>query len=375
MHLDKTLIVRGAPQEFICRTGCWDELEQHLERRGIGSALVVHGEASWQAASSYFPEMTRTRVHFEKYNGECTYDERDRLIRAIEDRGLQAIVAVGGGKLTDVAKAAANSLNVPVIILPTLASTCAAWTPLSIVYDDSGAMVGFDVYPRGNSLVLLDPQVILDSPSELLIAGIGDTLAKWYEADVIISQLDTVPVEIEIARFAARKCRDDLLQYSVTALKALADKRLNEAFVRIVETNVMVAGMVGGFGDRYGRTAGAHSIHDALTYVPQSHRLKHGMKVAYGVLVQLTIEGKRGEIDALLPFYARLGLPASLRDMELDFLSRAERLRLAERAVEREASIHMMPGDITADAVFDAIERLERYTTSQPERLGTQGGA
>ncbi|WP_239615038.1 iron-containing alcohol dehydrogenase family protein [Cohnella mopanensis] len=360
MQLEKQLIVRGAPQEFICRTGCWNELEQHLERRGIESVLVVHGGASWQAASPYFPEMARTKVHFDKYNGECTYDERDRLIQVIKVQGLQAIVAVGGGKLTDVAKAAAYSLNVPVIVLPTLASTCAAWTPLSIVYDESGAMVSFDVYPRSNSLVLLDPQVILDSPSEMLVAGIGDTLAKWYEADVIISQLDTVPIEIEIARFAARKCRDDLLQYSETALKALADKRLNDAFIRIVETNIMVAGMVGGFGDRYGRTAGAHSIHDALTYVPQSHHLKHGMKVAYGVLVQLAIEEKREEIDALLPFYARLGLPASLRDMGLDSLSQAERLAIAERAVERDASIHMMPGEITADIVFAAIERLEQ---------------
>jgi uncharacterized oxidoreductase len=36
----------------------------------------------------------------------------------------------------------------------------------------------------GHFLVLVEPRIILNAPAEYLLAGIGDTLAKWYEAVV-----------------------------------------------------------------------------------------------------------------------------------------------------------------------------------------------
>ena len=73
--------------------------------------------------------------------------------------------------------------------------------------------------------------------------------------------------------------------------------------------------MVGGFGDHYGRVAGAHSIHNGLTVLEETHHALHGEKVAYGILVQLVLENKWTEIDQLLAFYRQLGLPASLKDL------------------------------------------------------------
>ena len=359
-----SLVVRGAPQEFVCRQGCWSELETRLAARNIGRTLIVSGRASWRAASPHFPKLRAVKAVFETYGGESTYAERDRLARIIEAGRLQAVIAVGGGKVTDVSKAAANKAGVPVVVLPTLAATCAAWTPLSIMYDEAGTMAGFDVFPRSNSLVLLDPHVLLDSPAELLAAGIGDTLAKWYEADVVLSQADRLPVEMEIARFAARTCRDNLLAYGEAALEALGEKRANEAFVTIVETIVMAAGMVGGFGDRCLRTAGAHSVHDGLTVLPEAHGTQHGMKVAYGILVQLVLESKWPEIDALLPFYRRIGLPASLKEMNLHALTAEQKRAVAERSVEAGASIHLLPGEVTAEKVLAAMERLESYVAA-----------
>ncbi|QWU17456.1 uncharacterized oxidoreductase [Paenibacillus sophorae] len=357
--MENTLIVRAAPQEFICGPGCWNELEHHLERRGISSALVVRGGRSWEAAEHYFPDFKRIEIQFYRYGGECTYAERDAIASEATKLGLQSIIAVGGGKVSDTAKAAAALLRIPVIILPTLAATCSAWSSLSVMYDEAGTMVDFEVFPHSNALVLLDPRVILDSPPELLVAGIGDTLAKWYEADAIISHLPSPPEEIALAHYAARRCRDNLMIHSADALGAQREGELNDAFVRVVETNILTAGLVGGFGEDYGRTAGAHSVHDALTILPQSHRLLHGSKVAYGVLVQLVLEGKREEIGRLLPFYQEIGLPASLQDMGLGGLTRDDRFRVAAHAVLPGASIHRMPGTFDTVKVADAMEELE----------------
>ena len=56
--------------------------------------------------------------------------------------------------------------------------------------------------------------------------GIGDTLAKWYEADAIISQLDVQVLPIQVSHFAAEKCRDILLNESINALKAMEERRI-----------------------------------------------------------------------------------------------------------------------------------------------------
>ena len=48
--------------------------------------------------------------------------------------------------------------------------------------------------------------------------------------------------------------------------------------------------------------AGAHAIHNGLTFIPETHRVLHGQKVAYGILVQLALEGRTDEIAELIPF-------------------------------------------------------------------------
>ncbi|EMQ7329483.1 iron-containing alcohol dehydrogenase, partial [Listeria monocytogenes] len=121
----------------------------------------------------------------------------------------------------------------------------------------------------------------------------------------------------------------------------------------------LVGGMVGGFGDNYGRCAGAHSIHDALTMVPETHHLLHGNKVAYGILVQLVIENRWDEIERLLPFYSELGLPMSLYDMGLATLAEETLVDVSRRATEPHETIHMMPGEMTADVVLNAMKQLE----------------
>ncbi|MTD37505.1 iron-containing alcohol dehydrogenase [Erwinia sp. CPCC 100877] len=358
--MEQALIVRGAPQEYECRVGAWNELEEHLNRRKLQRVLVLHGTASWEAAKPYYPDMPTIEQHFVYYGGECTDEKTAELTAFFQGHSLEAIIAVGGGKIADLGKAVAHQCQKPVLILPTLAATCAAYTPLSVIYNPDGSMVRYDVFPVSNALVLIEPQVILDSPQDLMVAGIGDTIAKWYEADAMISQLAVQSIEIQVAAFAAKKCRDVLLADSQEALKAMEQKMINQAFLNVVETNILLGGMVGGFGDDYGRTSGAHSIHDALTILPESHKQLHGNKVAYGVFVQLVIENKWQEIEQLVPFYRSLNLPTSLKDMGMT-LSEEEYTRVAQRAAEKHETIHYMKETITPDVVKAAMISLEEH--------------
>jgi uncharacterized oxidoreductase len=297
------------------------------------------------------------------YGGACTDARTQDLVNRVSETETQVVIAVGGGKVSDLGKAVANQMKLPIIILPTLAATCSAYTPLSVIYDEHGEMVRYDVFRHSNDLVLIDPQVILESPIDLMIAGIGDTLAKWYEAEAIISQLDRLPIEIQVARFAAEKCRDILLEESQDALEAMFERKLTPEFMDVVETNIMLGGMVGGFGDDYGRTSGAHSIHDALTLLPASHQHLHGHKVAYGIMVQLAIQNQWQEITRLVDFYRDLDLPKCLADMDM-FLSDQEYQLVAKRACEPYETIHYLKETITPEVVESAMRQLEETMMS-----------
>lgn len=354
------LSVKSGPQEFICGVGIWQELEAELTKRQLKKVLVLHGQASWEVAKKYFPTDTTIEFMFYDYRKKCT-DENIAYFEGIATaQDVDCIMAVGGGKVSDLAKGVAFKLLLPVVMLPTLASTCAAYTPLSVIYDEQGSLKRMDYYNRAIALTLIDPEVILDSPKELLVAGIGDTLAKWYEADAIISHRRNLPLEVEVAHFAAKKCQHVLLAKGREAVEALENQTLNQAFVDVIETIIMVAGMVGGFGDEYGRSSGAHSIHDALTYLPESGQQLHGNKVAYGILVQLLIQGNRDELESLLPFYEELGLPTSLHELGLD-LTIEEVGLVSEKAAASGEPIHFMKEEITPEVVSEAIYGLEKF--------------
>ena len=46
--------------------------------------------------------------------------------------------------------------------------------------------------------MFVEPRILLHAPLEMLIAGIADTLAKWYEADVQMANIQNKPVPLEI---------------------------------------------------------------------------------------------------------------------------------------------------------------------------------
>ncbi len=353
--MKETLIVRGAPQEYICELGAWNKLEEHLEKRGIAKVLILHGNASWVVGEQFFPKLEKTENFFQHYKNECTLENKEYFIKFIQKNEIDGVIALGGGKVLDLGKLVASELHLPCICLPTLASTCAAYTPLSVIYNKQGKMVDMVFFSQGISLTLVDPSIILNSPKELLVAGIGDTLAKWYEANPVISQFKNYSAELAVAKFAAKECCDNLLTSSEKAITDFENKQVTEDFIKIVETNILLAGMVGGFGDKYGRTSGAHSIHDALTHVPGTKKYLHGNKVAYGILVQLVIEEKNQEVDKLIPFYKKIGLPyrfsslgVTLNDLDL----------IAEIANE-DPLMHLLPQHITQESIKSAMIELE----------------
>ncbi|MFD2043587.1 iron-containing alcohol dehydrogenase family protein [Ornithinibacillus salinisoli] len=365
----QTLEVKGAPNHYVCHQGVLKTLPTRLKENQLTKGILLHGRKSWEAAKSYFPHFDIPVMNV-LYDGECTYEEVQRVSEFTTDHGADFVLAVGGGKIMDIAKAVGNTVNLPVILVPTLASNCAAWTPLSVFYDQKGNFLTYDVFSYSTFMVLVEPDILIDSPVAFMRAGIGDTIAKWYEADVLTRHMTPKPIAVEIAIHAAKLCRDVLLEEGTVAITAMKAKQVTPSFVRVIETIIMSGGMVGSYGDKYGRIAGAHSIHNGITTIPETHVYMHGEKVAYGVLVQIALENRFNEIDFLLPYYHELALPTSLSELGITENTDKTIQLIANASTKSGESIHLM-GVSNASELTQAMQLLEEHVTKK--RLAKEG--
>ncbi len=117
-------------------------------------------------------------------------------------------------------------------------------------YNDAGQALNFELFDDANFLVLLvEPRIILNAPAEYLLAGIGDTLAKWYEAVVLAPQPEALPLTVRLGINGAQAIRDVLLASSETAL---ADQRrgdLTRRFAMWWRRLSPAAGWLAGWGN------------------------------------------------------------------------------------------------------------------------------
>ena len=120
---------------------------------------------------------------------------------------------------------------------------------------------------------------------------------------------------------------------------------------RIIEANTYLSGV----GFESGGIAGSHAVHNALTALPQTHHLYHGEKVAFGVQVQLTLEGA-SEYDTVRSFCKQVGLPTSFADLGLPNPTQEQLRLVAEKtAVD---TMQNMPFPVTADMIYDALVKV-----------------
>jgi glycerol dehydrogenase-like iron-containing ADH family enzyme len=289
------------------------------------------------------------------YGADCCEATLETLKKAAKEHQADVIIGVGGGKAMDTAKLVAHELQLPVVTIPTSAATCAAWTALSNVYSEAGAFLYDVALSRCPDLLILDYDLIQSAPQRTLVAGIGDAIAKWYEASVSSGHSQQTLIIAAVQQ--ARILRDILLQKSAAALQQPG----SEIWQEVVDGTVLLAGVIGGLGGAQCRTVAAHAVHNGLTHIA-GHSSIHGEKVAYGILVQLRLEemvqGNQLAAAArqqLLKFYAEIGLPQKLADLGLGNITLGELQTAAEIALAPQSDIHRLPFKVALEQLMAAM--------------------
>lgn len=365
-------IVKGAPGYYLLGSGILTELPDLLKDISVSKYHIITGKKAWQAVQPYLPkEVIDNNIHLHYIDGHTTLKKVHDIQELLTNDGANGVIGIGGGTALDITKAVAIEASVQSILIPTIAATCAAWTPLSVYYNEEGSFTHYTEFPIATTLVLIEPEIIAKAPITYLKAGIGDTLAKFYEAEALIESLyheKTLPVPKQVSQFSAKICRDTLLNDGEAALQSVAKNETSPALIRVIETIIMTGGMVGGFGEKAGRIAGAHSLHNGLTVANAAKDFLHGELVAYGILGQLAIEEKWTEVDYLLPFYESWQLPSSLSTLNIDVNDEQLMKTIVKKAIRPTESIHFMKNEISEQSVLQALRLLEK----QNEQKGVQ---
>lgn len=293
------------------------------------------------------------------FGGEASWTNINGIISKVKGLKPDFLTVVGGGKAIDTAKAAAYALNLPLIAIPTIASTCAAATPISIIYDAAGEFIEISRKAKAPDIVLVDSRVIAQAPVRFLSSGIGDTLAKWFESRA--SAQKAVPnVLNKSAVNLAKLVYDNLLQVGANAMQAAREQTVDRALEDIIDAIILVSGSVSGYGGDDCRTAGAHAIYSGLTVFPDVHQALHGEIVAFGILAQLVLEERINEIEELISFYRQVNLPTTLMEMGLRKEDLSERAWTAfgKAAVEVEDMANM-PFRVTPTMAIKAVLKAD----------------
>jgi glycerol dehydrogenase len=358
-----------APSRYTQGRNATARLGEEIGNLGLeGPALIVGGRSAISLLSGVWKaSLGDAGIPYTVFGfrGECSLNEIERGKAAATGTGARVIIGAGGGKVLDTARAIASDLALPVVNCPTIASSDAPCSALSVVYSDEGVFDQYRIYRRNPDLVLVDTEVIAKSPSRFLAAGMGDALATWFEAKVCVSGgvknmrggASTIS-----ALALAELCYRTLLADGTGALEAMAAREVTPALERIVEANTLLSGL----GFESSGLAAAHAIHNGLTTAEATHYYMHGEKVAFGVIVQLMLESQpEAVVDEVLAFSTSVGLPVTFAGIGLDEAGAEVLDGIARRATAAGETIHNEPFAVTPESVINAL----RAANSAGERF------
>ena len=291
------------------------------------------------------------------FGEECTYAGIAHLAECALQCKADMIFGMGGGKALDTAKGAAYKAELPVFTFPTIAATCAAATALSVVYKEDGNFDSFYFYDRPARHCFIQLPVIADAPAKYLRAGMGDTIGKYFECH-FAARGDQLAHSSALGREISNLCYRPLLVHGVQALNDCMEGKATYELEQTVLANIISTGLVSLMVlDDY-NCAIAHSVYYGLVLLPGfEETFLHGDVVAYGVLVQLAVDGQAEEMQRLKSFLTELGIPTTLGEMGV----KLERSYLKEVLTETVTGPDMehIPYAVTEDMIFDAMRKVE----------------
>jgi glycerol dehydrogenase len=310
----------GSPSRYYQGRGELKNIGVYITRLGEKAAVIIDGFLFESLSADITSSIDEgVEVDFFRFGGECSEKEIDGFSDFVHRKRANVVIGIGGGKTIDVAKAAAFKNDAKLIVCPSAASTDSATSSLSVVYTDEGVHSHCRYYKTNPDIVLVDTDIIRKAPVRLLVSGMGDAIATYYEAmsNVRSDSANYIGTGYRRTRMSiavAELCLELIRENGRHAVREAENGICTDILEDVIEANILLSGL--GF-ENTGCSV-AHAIASGLSVIKDADSYLHGEKVAFGTLVQLFAEGysfvEREELCRLL---VDLGLPVTLGDLHV----------------------------------------------------------
>ncbi len=193
---------------------------------------------------------------------------------------IDLIVGLGGGKVLDVCKYAGYISKKPVVSIATTMANDGIASPIAVLKRMDGKPKSLNCATP--NVLLLDTELILKSPPQLIKAGIGDTISNF------MALLDW--------ELACSRGKDVMNGYaslmSKTAFDALVKTQydsISPEFIEVLANSLVLSGIAMDFAGSSRPVSGSeHLFSHALDYYSEKPSL-HGIQVALGTVAVLKL--------------------------------------------------------------------------------------
>ena len=295
------------PEVYINEIGISSKAGEHISKIGKNPLIIAGEKAKNAVGSEFFNSLEKNGIsakNVELFTGYPSQRQFDFYAEKARKAKADIIIGIGGGRVLDTAKAAADILSLPAVTVPTVAATCAAWAAISIQYDDEGGYVKTRQNKQSAQLIIADPKVIFSAPERYLFSGVVDTFAKFYEIRPTTEFFpDDVPsaIALKSAEIAFENLERDTFKAIYDSKKGI----FGTAAKNVIDAIIYLAGFAGSFRGEHGHYSFAHPFYHTSTRLHHTNIKLHGEKVAFGIITQLVLEGKSDSeiFEAIRLFY------------------------------------------------------------------------
>ncbi|MEM0040766.1 MAG: glycerol dehydrogenase, partial [Thermofilum sp.] len=376
LYVQPDIKVYGGPSRYIQGPGVLKYFGDMVKNYGVSKVLVFADKIVMDVIERHglFNSLNDAGVEYVKElfgvtpcGPETCDEEISRLTAIAKESGCNGVVGVGGGKAIDTAKDVAYKLSSKLFIVPTIASTDAPCSSVSVIYTCDHKFKEYRFYPRAADAVVVDTKVIAETPPRFLACGIGDALGKYTEVPSVLRvgkpNLLIKPLhgKAPMLAVAVQKLMvETIFNYSEEAIESVEKKVVTPALEAVVEATTLLSQIA----FECGGLAAAHSIYNGFTVLEEKIRAYHGELVFFGMLTEMLLDGyTHSEIIEMMKFGHRIGLPINLSEIGLEDVTEEELLHVAQKALAPGETIHnkyySIQPEVLAKAfrVVDAIGR------------------
>ncbi|MGI6737897.1 MAG: iron-containing alcohol dehydrogenase [Christensenellales bacterium] len=304
---------------------------EELKRLGYERIGIITGNRAFLAVQDgLLKGLENSNLHYSVnfYSGYCTVVDIVNGIDWVNKNIFDCLLGVGGGKVLDYCKAIGAQVRIPVFMLPTIAATCAAFAPLSVIYDERGCQQKILFHDDSLAGVFVDVKVIANAPSRYLAAGIADSFAKYCEYTSMLpyASFNDMNLGRYIGASLASVSDEILFKNANKAYEANQANEVTEEFENVVTCIIGITGVVSGFGSfskqPVSRFALAHGLNEMVrgNHIPDPTKFLHGEIVGVGILAQKRVNNQAEQsIKKMENLFNELGLPTRLSEIDINY--------------------------------------------------------